>query len=118
VIKASALDAARIAEVPDVKVYFSDDRRDADGLTYYAWSSNPDIALVDGNDDNVMKVHLDSQLGNPNTPTDPAILTVDGVNPGEAMITVRSMEPETPDAVHGGLGQWVDQTFKVVVQLD
>ena len=142
VIKASGkMDADRMVMVADVGKYFKDDRlprvRDADdppGLMYYAWSDNPDVALVEGNPENVMKANSDTMVDliagsdTSGSADDFFPITITAVNPGEAMITVRVMEPKADGTVlailpasgtiaHGALGQSVDQTFKVVVQL-
>ena len=140
VIKASGDDAARQVKVSDVGAYFKDDRLGKNSLTYYAWSSDPDVVLVEGNEDNVSKVHDDSRVdildstGNPSqgdaVTSDIHPITIIAVNPGEAMITVMVVEPDAKDTgvdaiapgdgviAHGALGQSVDHTFKVVVQLN
>ena len=122
VIKASDADP-RTAMITDVRKYFADDRdgQDAgDNLTYYAWSDNPMYALVMDNEGNAMGKKADAMIGEGN---EVVALTINAVDPGEAMITVRAVETPPDDGENannavGDLGQWVDQTFKVVVQLD
>ena len=126
VIKASKPDAMRITMVTDFRNYFADDREwtavatdPAHTLAYYAWSDNPEVALVNVNSGNVMKVDTASRIGDDDDVTG---LTINAVNPGEAMITVRAVETLEDNGNTrmgtGGLKQMVDQTFKVVVQLD
>ena len=114
VIKASGqMDADRMVMVADVGKYFKDDRLprvrdesgrsagDPPGLMYYAWSDNPDVALVEGNPENVMKANSDTMVdliaGSDagGSADDFFPITITAVNPGDAMITVRVMEPES-----------------------
>ena len=121
VIKASSMD--RNVVVSDLRMYFNDDRQKGkgdtgaeDSLMYYAWSDSPGVALVSANPDNVMKVDMKSMLTDED---DVFAVTINAVDPGEAMITVRAVEEmDGTDGNIGNLKQWVDQTFKVVVQLN
>ena len=119
VIKASGEDDKRNAMIPDVRKYFADDRDDTagDNLTYYAWSDNPMYALVMGNEGNAMgkKADCKNNNGDGASSSSEVVLTINAVDPGVAMITVRAVETTNED---GDLAQWVEQTFKVVVQLD
>ena len=119
VIKASSPN--RNVMVSDLRMYFNDDRQKGatgadDSLMYYAWSDSPGVALVSANPDNVMKVDMKSMLTDED---DVFAVTINAVDPGEAMITVRAVETmDDTNTNIGNLKQWVDQTFKVVVQLN
>ena len=119
VIKASSVN--RNVAVSDLRMYFNDDRQKGeagadDSLMYYAWSDSPGVALVSTNPDNVMKVDMKSMLADVSNAFS---VTINAVDPGEAMITVRAVEEmDNADNNIGNLKQWVDQTFKVVVQLN
>lgn len=128
-VKLAATEAARTVTISTdlsgagtanaATVYFADDRK-FDALVYYAWSDNPEIAVVMGNPMNKKNVMLDD--GTP-------LLSIIGVTVGEAMITVKAVEAvqtttgNSPDysndekLLHANLGQSVEQSFKVVVKL-
>ena len=123
VIKASG--DGRNAMITDVRKYFEDDRDDennaGNNLTYYAWSDNPMYALVQGNEGNAMGKKTAAIIKGAVAVQDSnsaVELTINAVDPGEAMITVRAVETNAADAGDGDLAQWVEQTFKVVVLLD
>ena len=111
-------DGTRMSTVMAIAEYFTDDRLAAT-LEYLTMSDNPEIAILDLNGATTAGGEHDKSEFKAISVAD---LVIIGVNPGEAMITVRAVETlDTNGAARadtGGLKQTVDQTFKVVVQLD